>query len=201
LAVITHSNSEKEKMKNKELIFTLFLFITFNSISFAQNDFDFQKSNWEDNYEKAKSKLEKITELEEGKLKIITKKIFILDYPIKANYIFEKDKLIRGAIFFNKEDGNINVYKKFKDLLEKKYGKPTNDSEKDLRSNYPLNWDTILSYTEMGTKIYGSVWKNKETIIELLLLGDKYEGYYSLEIQYTQISYLKKKESTNLDKL
>jgi hypothetical protein len=201
LAVITHSNSEKEKMKNKELIFTLFLFITFNSISFAQNDFDFQKSNCEDNYEKAKSKLEKITELEEGKLKIITKKIFILDYPIKANYIFEKDKLIRGAIFFNKEDGNINVYKKFKDLLEKKYGKPTNDSEKDLRSNYPLNWDTILSYTEMGTKIYGSVWKNKETIIELLLLGDKYEGYYSLEIQYTQISYLKKKESTNLDKL
>jgi hypothetical protein len=201
LAVITHSNSEKEKMKNKELIFTLFLFITFNSISFAQNDFDFQKSNWEDNYEKAKSKLEKITELEEGKLKIITKKIFILDYPIKANYIFEKDKLIRGAIFFNKEDGNINVYKKFKDLLEKKYGKPTNDSDKDLRSNYPLNWDTILSYTEMGTKIYGSVWKNKETIIELLLLGDKYEGYYSLEIQYTQISYLKKKESTNLDKL
>ena len=188
-------------MENKKLIYILFIFITFNSISFAQNNFDFQKSNWENNYEKVKLKLQNITEIKEGKLKIIKKNISILDYKVKANYIFEKDKLIRGAMFFNKEDGNTNVYKKFKALLEKKYGKPNNDSERDLRSDYPLNWDTILSYTEMGTKIYGSVWKNKETKIELLLLGDKYEGYYSLEIQYTQIKYLKQKENSNLDKL
>ncbi len=94
-------------------------------------------------------------------------------------YYFTQDHLVRARYAFLSRHTNSNDYiddfKKVKDAMEEKYGKPKADDviwKKELYKDDPQNWGTAVS---AGHLVYGASWDTPWTRIELQLFGDNFE--------------------------
>jgi len=168
-------------MKKKGIIFfgLILLIITSFSLTILAKEqvFDFRKTNWGMSKEEVKlTEKNDITFEDEEEI----------DYEVKIDsdnficgYIFLENKLYRAAYIFSEEHTNkndyINDYEALKTILIDKYGKPKSDKivwRDNLYKDDKEDWGFAIG---MGHLIYGSVWENSITNIQLILTGDNYE--------------------------
>jgi len=107
-------------------------------------------------------------------------------------YLFAEDQLVEGRYLFTAKHVNkllfIDDFRKVKESITEKYGKPTKDEvfwRNDLYKNDPSDWGMALC---VGHLTFEVVWDMPETVILLQILGDNYK--VSHRLQYT--SRLKK---------
>jgi len=179
-------------MKSRRLLLiVLFILVIFTLILTAKEvRFDFRKSNWGMTIEQVKASEDKKPDFE-GEVT----SGFVLSYEVQIDskdyycvYFFLEDKLYNSGYAFSKNHTNkndyIQDYEELKELLTKKYGKP---SKKKLLSLYDReeiywgyelykddegDWGLAISVGELS---YVSIWETPTTEIELILDGDNYE--------------------------
>ena len=106
---------------------------------------------------------------------------------VQATYVFHEGVLAQtgySVIEAHADDnGYISDYKKLKDLLTEKYGKPTLDDtlwRSDLYKNDPSRHGFAVS---IGHMVSGAQWETEKMDVSLHLSGDNYD--VSLWIIYT----------------
>ena len=119
-------------------------------------------------------------------------KVIIDKYDCYCVYYFLENKLYQSAYRFNEKHNNKNAYiedyENLKELLIKKYGKPTwenidwkDDFYKDIRGNWGLA-------VARGDLKYVITWEDPITTVQLKLSGENYKidlfiAYYSNELE------------------
>lgn len=158
----------------------IFLFTIFT----YSNQYNFRKTNWGMSKEQVKAIENKKSDGENDN--ILYYKVEISKDNFACFYYFLEDKLYQAAYVFDGKHTNKNDYiddfKKFKEILIKKYGKPKTDKviwKNDLFKDEKQNWGTAIS---VGHLVYTASWKTTTTEIILLLFGDNYE--INLGIKY-----------------
>jgi len=119
-------------------------------------------------------------------------------------YTFVQDKLVRAEYIITEKHTNqndyISDYNSLKELLTKKYGKPTKDEEfwrNDLYKDDYSHWGFAVS---LGHHAYFTTWETPSTEILEFLHGDNYQ--ITLGIGYTskQFEDLEKKTKEEEEK-
>jgi hypothetical protein len=101
-----------------------------------------------------------------------------------AMYEFESDRLVRGAYFSREKHTNttdyVQDYQLLKELLLKKYGKPTEDDvfwKNRLYKDDPSHWGVAIS---MGHLVYRAKWITERSLIYTMLYGENFEVNHSV---------------------
>lgn len=147
----------------------------------SKQQYDFRKTNWGMGKEQIKATEDKRPYLEDDNRLVYKVKIGVDDFL--CVYSFIEDKFYQSTYIFNREHINknlyINDYERLKEILIKKYGKPTIDKiewRNDLFKNNKQDWGTAIS---IGHLEYRALWMMliRLDIIEitLKLTGDNYE--------------------------
>jgi len=175
---IYYQSKEGEEIKEKEDI----------TLKQSKQQYDFRKANWRMSKEQVKATEDKRPDLEED-TKLLYK-VKIGENNFLCVYSFLKDKFYRSTYLFNETHTNkndyIDDYERLKNVLIKKYGKPTTDRavwKNNLYKDDKQDWGTAIS---IGHLEYRTLWMKlvDRDIIEitLLLTGDNYK--ISLGILY-----------------
>ena len=175
-------------MKRKSIILwgliVLFIFSISLTLLAKEQVYDFRKTNWGMSKEQVKATEDKKADYEDNDF---------LYYKVKINgdnyicgYNFLEDKLYSSSYRFTGKHVNKNLYiddyKKLKEILIKKYGKPIGNRvrwENDLYKDDKNEWGMAIS---IGDLEYWAWWKTPTTEICLLLTGDNYK--ITLDIHY-----------------
>jgi len=119
-------------------------------------------------------------------------------FDCKIVYIFAKGKLVRAKYISTVTHSNPNDYiwdyKKWKEILTKKYGDPIEDREiwrNDLYKDDPQYWGLAIS---AGHLAYFATWETPATEITMLLHGENFEITLEIEYQSKQLKYLEEEE-------
>ncbi len=160
-------------------------------VSSENGEYDFRKTNWGMGKEEVKATEDKKPDYEENNSLGYDVKIDGDDYY--CGYNFLKNKLYNSGYASTETHTNKNLYiddyKKLKDILIKKYGKPKSDLgtfwKNDLYKDDKSQWGFAVS---LGHLVYGARWETPTTKITLALKGDNYKimlilGYNSKELE------------------
>ncbi|MDO9554981.1 MAG: hypothetical protein Q7J40_00155 [Atribacterota bacterium] len=175
---IYYQSKEGTEIKEKEDI----------TLKQSKQQYDFRKANWRMSKEEVKATEDKRPDLEDDTELVY--KVKIGEDNFLCVYSFIEDKFYRSTYLFDETHTNknlyINDYERLKEILTKKYGKPTIDKiewRNDLFKNDKQDWGTAIS---IGHLEYRTLWMMliRLDIIEitLKLTGDNYE--ISLGILY-----------------
>jgi len=206
---------KEEKMKDilsltkrktgKVSLFLILAVLLISAVSFAQEKYDFRRVKWGMSKEEVKQSegKEPVFEKEDG----LGYKEELGGLDVVLFYYFRDNRLYQAAYsdmekhtFRNKY---IDDYKKFKELLIRKYGDPILDKQiwyDDLYKNDPSEWGLAIS---IGHMKYMTAWQNDETTITLGLTGDNFKIDLFILYAGEQISkeVEEKKEKEELEKL
>ena len=170
--------------------------------SSGSEKYDFRKTNWGMSKEQVKTTENKKPDHEEENALVYRVKIDGNDYF--CGYSFLKDKLHNTGYVFAGKHTNRNLYiddyKKLKEILIKKYGKPLTEGrtwDNDLYKDDKSEWGFAIS---LGHLSYGATWETSTTHISLGLNGDNYKinlllAYDSKELK-AWIKQIKEKETS-----
>jgi len=143
----------------------------------AEVVFDFRNTNWGMSKEQVKATEDKKPGSEIDNTIAYRVKIDGDEYI--CGYTFLEDKLYNAGYVFTGKHSNRNLYiddyKRLKEILTKKYGKPLTDRitwDDDLFKNDRSQWGLAVS---IGDLSYGATWETSTTYITLRLWGDNYE--------------------------
>ena len=173
-------------------------------VSSGSEKYDFRKTNWGMSKEQVKATENKKPDLEEDNALAYYVKINGDDYI--CAYSFLKDKLYNTGYVIAEKHTNRNLYiddyKKLKETLIKKYGKPLTDRttwDNDLYKGDRSEWGFAVS---LGHLSYGATWETSTTYITLGLNGDNYKislliAYDSKELEAWKKQIKDKETSTN----
>ena len=118
---------------------------------------------------------------------------------------YKQDKLYRAEYILDEKHTNKNDYiadyKKFKELLSKKYGDPKEDEiywRDDLYKDDYSGWGMAVS---IGHLIQYSTWINEKTDIECAISGDNYKITVKITYRSVELKEWSEKvtEETQLD--
>lgn len=162
----------------------------------ATHGFDFRKTKWGFSRKKVQES-EKMTPI------IDTTNILGYETPIAGmkcliGYIFVNNKLTRAKYVFEEKHSNENDYivdyHNLRDILNKKYGKSTSQSDgiwrDDLYKDDIQKWGFAVS---LGDLYYFSDWQTQKTDIDLMLSGENYKISLVVEYDSKQFKGLEKK--------
>ena len=176
-------------MKRKHNIFLLvlisILIILCNNKVFSQKFtvlYDFRKTNWGMSKEEVKLTEERKPNYE-GDVALLYE-VKIDKYDCLCIYHFLENKLFQSRYVFNEKHLNKNAfiedYENLKELLTKKYGKPTwenvnwiDDFYKDIKGNWRLA-------VARGDLEYIITWEDSITTVQVKLEGDNYKIYLAI---------------------
>jgi len=187
------------------LLFVVFpVFLIAQKPTQEKEEYDFRETLWGMTKETVKrtEKTKPFQEVESQLIYIDT----IINLKIAVFYDFIDNKLVSTGYAVMEDHSNENLYikdyKKLKDALVEKYGKPSDkatdgsDYEEivwldDLYQDDPSRWGFAIS---VGDLIYQSFWETNTTAIVMRLFGDNYK--ISLLIKYfsKELEHLKEKE-------
>lgn len=175
---IYYQSKEGEEIKEKEDI----------TLKQSKQQYDFRKANWRMSKEQVKATEDKRPDLEED-TKLLYK-VKIGEDNFLCVYSFLKDKFYRSTYLFNETHTNkndyIDDYERLKNILIKKYGKPTTDRAVWKNNLYKDDKQDLGTAISIGHLEYRTLWMKlvDRDIIEitLLLTGDNYK--ISLGILY-----------------
>lgn len=153
------------------------------------HEYDFRNTNWGMSKEEVKLTEEKKSIYEDDDSLLY--KVEIDKYDCYCGYYFLENKLYRSAYIFTEKHNNKNAYiedyENLKELLTKKYGKPTwenvnwkDDFYKDIKGNWGLA-------VARGDLEYLITWETFITDRQMRLTGENYKidliiSYYSNEL-------------------
>lgn len=133
--------------------------------------------------------------VELGELEMMMYQERIKEMDCFIEYIFEKDRLIKGKYnFFVKHEYRNDYfrdYKKVKEYLTELHGKSPLDNINWLNRQYKddySKWGLALS---LGHLEYNSIWNSEKTEIQLRLFGEN--GIVKLEAEYKEVESEEKK--------
>lgn len=165
----------------------------------------FRKAEWGMSKDQVK-KIENIKISQENE-EMIAYKGELSTFDVLILYVFTKDKLVRGIYgitesHMNKTD-HISDYSILKELLNKKYGEPTQDTKhwkKDLYRDDPQEWGLAIS---VGHLTLFTAWETENTEITMALTGDNFKITHKVQYQSKALGGLedKAKEEEALDDL
>ena len=186
-------------MKRKHNIFLLLLIsiliILCSTKVFSQkftpfHEYDFRNTNWGMSKEEVRLAERRNPDFETDNGLVY--KVIIDKYDCYCVYYFLENKLYMSAYRFNEEHNNKNAYiedyENLKELLTKKYGKPTwenvnwkDDFYKDIKGNWGLA-------VARGDLEYTITWEDPITTVQMRLTGESYKidliiAYYSNELE------------------
>ncbi|WP_313180659.1 hypothetical protein [Lacrimispora sp.] len=158
---------------------------------------NFRNTCWGDDIETVKKYETDISWTAEADNAIIGQsKSKVLNMNADIGFTFGDGKLYQGAIMFNDEHTNENLYiddfNTIKNALKEKYGEPTEDKQvwkSDLYKGDVGRYGKAISY---GHLQYLTIWENEDTRIVLGLIGDNYK--INLGIVYGDVNH---KEEVN----
>jgi len=171
-------------------------------VSSGSEKYDFRETNWGMSKEQVKATENKKPDLEEDN---------VLAYKVKINgddyfcaYSFLEDKLHNAGYAIAEKHTNRNFYiddyKKLKEILIKKYGKPLTDRttwDSDLYKDDRSEWGFAVS---LGHLSYGATWETSTSHISLGLNGDNYKINLLLEYDSKELEVwskqIKEKETS-----
>ncbi|MCK4620598.1 MAG: hypothetical protein KAT62_00125 [Desulfuromonadales bacterium] len=183
--------------------FILLLIILFCPVYSMSSDL--RNSNWGDSQDAVRhSEKSELVHDKIGQLGYIGK---ISGIDVAILFIFIEDKLAR-VIYNNQEkhfkaNNFIDDYKKFKELLTKKYGEPNEDKihwKNDMYKDDYQNWGTAIA---MGQLVLGSQWNFGSSNIFNVLNGDNLENSHLIVYTSKELESLleNKEENDSLDQL
>ncbi|MBA7586386.1 hypothetical protein ES708_28384 [subsurface metagenome] len=165
--------------KNISILLTVLCVLVISTlILFAEEvKYDFRKTNWGMSKEEVKATEDKKPGSEIDNTIAYRVKIDGDEYI--CGYTFLEDKLYNAGYVFTGKHSNRNLYiddyKRLKEILIKKYGKPKDEIvfwSDDLFKNDRSQWGLAVS---IGDLSYGAGWETPTTKIELMLWGDNYK--------------------------
>ncbi len=134
--------------------------------------------------------------VELGELEMMMYQERIKEMDCFIEYIFEKDRLIKGKYnFFVKHEYKNDYfkdYKKAKEYLTEIHGKPPLDNINWLNPQHKddySKWGLALS---LGHLEYNSIWSSEKTEMQLRLYGEN--GHIKLEAEYKEVESEEKKQ-------
>ena len=117
-----------------------------------------------------------------------------------AGYVFVDDKFVRGTYIVTEQHANltlyVNDYANLKNIVQKKYGNPTEDGtiwRDDLYKDDPGRWGMAIATGRMSML---TEWELPHTQISLMLYGDNYEIHLSLSYISKQYGHLEDEQKT-----
>lgn len=185
-------------MKKNSIIFLsiiVILVIFFSTKVFSQkftllHEYDFRNTNWGMSKEEVRLAEGRNPDLETDNGLVY--KVIIDKYDCYCIYFFLENRLYMSTYRVNEEHINKNVYiedyENLKELLIKKYGKPTwenvnwkDDFYKDIKGNWGLA-------VARGDLEYTITWEAPITTVQMRLMGENYKidlfiAYYSNELE------------------
>jgi len=188
------------------LLLILFpIFLIAENATQEKEEYDFRKTVWGMTKETVKrtEKTKPFQEVESQLIYIDT----IINLKIAVFYDFIDNKLVSTGYAVMEDHSNENLYikdyKKLKDALVEKYGKPSDkatdgsDYEEivwldDLYQDDPSHWGFAIS---VGDLIYQSFWKTDKTEIAMRLSGDNYEIRLLIKYFSKKLKHLEEKEN------
>ena len=169
--------------------------IIFAEHSFSE-DFDFRKTRWGMTVAEVKSS-EPLTVAEEGK-NYLGYKTQVIGKNVLVIYIFADNQLVRSKYMLAESHTNkndfITDYDDFKEILQKKYGKPSLDKifwKNDLYKDDHSDWGIAIS---LGHLIHLSKWETQDTEIIDILTGENYKITCGVEYASKNLKSIEKKE-------
>jgi len=158
------------------LITLLILIILPIGNSFAE-DHNFRKTRWGMSLEEVKNseRLKKLSETEDNLMYQTT----VMGRKVLVIYLFVHNRLARTMYALAETHINpndfITDYKRFKEILTKKYGASKRDKmiwKDDLFKEDPSKWGVAIS---MGHLMYIALWDLPDTEIDIFLLGKNFK--------------------------
>lgn len=162
----------------------------------SEDKYDFRSTNWgmSKTQVKATEKMKLIKEYED----LLSYNGSVGELNCNIIYIFVGNKLVRSKYFFINEhfikNDYIYDYNILKDMLEKKYGKPIDESQiwkNNLYKDDKENWGLAIS---IGHLLYYTIWETPSTIITLALDGDNFEINLQIEYSSKKLKTLEEKQ-------
>ena len=157
--------------------------------SLKTGDPHFRESHWGDSKETVKSS--ESARLQSEQERVLLYSVRLAGMDALAAYIFVPGKLVRAKYILRTTHTNRNDYltdfSKLQDLLDKKYGKPTEEQtlwKDDLYRSNPSRWGMAVATGDLSKF---TSWKTSDTDIILALIGDNYE--ITLAIEYTSTRF------------
>lgn len=153
----------------------------------APKNFTFRNTFWGMSKEEVK-KGETASIIDENEKSILYGEVEVANKTAELLYNFTDDKLSDAIYIFDIEHTNYNLYIEDYNLLlsklSKKYGEPDYNEEiwsNDLFKDDESDWGLAVS---VGDLSYQALWKNNDTVVVLVLIGDNYDidlcvSYYS----------------------
>jgi hypothetical protein len=131
--------------------------------------------------------------------KVIMYKETLLGFPTIVGYVFNQNRLVRGAYSFSQSHTNKNDYisdfEKIKFTLSKKYGFPQSDIKNWKNSLYKNDPEQFGLAISIGHLEYVSKWETERTLIFLVLKGDNYKITFQLFYDSKNIEIKEQDES------
>ena len=167
------------------------------------DDFDFRKTKWGMSVAQVKASEPLAVSKEQDN--ILMYKTQVIGKDVLLVYIFVDNQLVRAKYILAESHTNrndyITDYNDFKEIVTKKYGKPSADKtvwKSDLYKDDYKDWGLAVS---LGHLIYLSSWKTQNTEIYVLLHGENYDITCGVEYSSKDLEELenKAKEKEALD--
>jgi len=137
--------------------------------------------------------------VELGELEMMLYQERIKEMDCFIEYIFDKDRLIKGKYnFFVKHEYKNDYfrdYKKVKEYLTEIHGKPPLDNINWLNPQHKEDYSKWGLALSLGHLEYNSLWSSEKTEIKLRLYGEKEQ--IKLEAEYKEVESDEKKQETD----
>jgi hypothetical protein len=161
-------------------------------------DYSFRNSRW-GMTEKDVTASEKTMVPVEINDNTIKYQIQLLENNVELNYLFTQNKLIGSSYKLNDNYLNsihfLSTYKRFKEALTRKYGRPIEDRTNWLNDKFRYASHKKGLALSLGHTEYSANWETPSTVISLSL---KEENYYVLcVIEYRSKEYTLLAENMN----
>jgi len=138
--------------------------------------------------------------VESGELEMMMYQERIKEMDCFIEYIFEKDRLIKGKYnFFVKHEYKNDYfrdYKKVKEYLTEIHGRSPLDNVNWLNPQHKEDYSKWGLALSLGHLEYNSLWSSEKTEIQLRLYGEN--DYVKLEAEYTEVKSEEKKQETKM---
>ena len=136
--------------------------------------------------------------VELGELEMMMYQERIKEMDCFIEYIFEKDRLIKGKYNFvvkhEYKNDYFRDYKKVKEYLAEVHGKPPLDNINWLNPQYKEDYSKWGFALSLGHLEYNSLWSYQKTEIQLRLYGEN--EHIKLEAEYKEVESEEKKQET-----
>ena len=180
------------------------LILSFNFSTLNAQNYNFRKSSWGDTKEQVK--LNEKSELIQDANGLLIYNSVLEKLPCKIYFFFSPDnKLLQSKYVFTTNYSDLNMFiqdfKKFKSLLNEKYGNPTIDEEQWNVQHYTANENVWGESLLKGDLSFETNWINSKTGVKLEMSLDQKDKRIYLEINYTSQQYQKAYEQRKKNQL